>query len=167
MTYSHPKPSTNTELAGNTNQLGVIPNIKTQSQPHRPGTISHGPGKNKPRIHLVSSKGKLPAGVLAAAIAQRNKAKEELAKTLNKTRLPSNNLMQDGAHAPNGPSNTGPKIDGMQGSKIGGPPNVYKDQLTNPPGVAKRPAPSHQVVDKRSVPQKLKDATYRNPNGIA
>lgn len=41
------------------------------------GKITHGPGSNKPRIHLVSSKGKIPAGVYAEAIAlkQKNQAK--------------------------------------------------------------------------------------------
>jgi hypothetical protein len=73
--------------------------------------------------------------------------------------------MQDGAHAPNGPSEMQTKTDGMQGSKTGGNPNVRGHQLKNPSGVAKRPAPSHQVVDKRSVQQKLRDAKARNSNG--
>lgn len=38
-----------------------------------PGKVTHGPGSNKPRIHLVSSKGKVPAGVYAEAIALRQK----------------------------------------------------------------------------------------------
>lgn len=38
-----------------------------------PGKITKGPGKNKPRIHLVSSKGKIPAGVYAEAIALKQK----------------------------------------------------------------------------------------------
>lgn len=38
-----------------------------------PGKVTKGPGNNKPRIHLVSSKGKIPAGVYAEAIALKQK----------------------------------------------------------------------------------------------
>jgi hypothetical protein len=133
------------DTIGNKNQLGVInPRSTNMLGPNRPGAVTRGPGSNKPRIHLVSSKGKIPAEVYAQAVGARQRAQQERAKTLSKTRLPGNNLMADGAHAPNGPSETETKTDGMVGSKTGGNPQVYKHQLSNPSGVAKRTAPKHQ-----------------------
>jgi hypothetical protein len=56
---------------GNANQLGVIANKAGSSLPRHPGTVTRGPGSNKPRIHLVSSKGKIPAEVVAQAFKMR------------------------------------------------------------------------------------------------
>jgi hypothetical protein len=142
-----------TNIAGNANQLGVIP-VPTTGMPNRPGRVTRGVGKNKPRIHLVSSKGKIPAAVYAEAIAQKQKN-----QAANAAKMPSNNLLHDGAHAPNGPSEMQTKTDGMVGSKTGGNPNVYAHQLKNPSGVAKRPAPKHQnnpAFAGRFTPQGLK-----------
>ena len=56
---------------GNANQSGVIAVKAGPMALKHPGTITHGPGKNKPRIHLVSSKGKIPAEAVAAALKVR------------------------------------------------------------------------------------------------
>lgn len=142
-------------VAGNTNQLGVItPKTTTLSAiGGRPGTITHGPGKNKPRVHLVSSKGKVPAGVYADAIAQR--AKTERAKTLKNTRLPT----KANAH-PELASSTA-----VGYTKPTGQPNVRTEQLRNPAGVAKRPNPPHQnnpALAGRFTPQGIAHAKARD-----
>lgn len=130
--------------AGNTNQLGVItPKTTTLSAiGGRPGTISHGPGKNKPRVHLVSSKGKIPAGVYAEAIAhkQKTKTKSPAAKA---TPMPTKNAGNDA------------RTD----------PAVRVNQLKNPAGVAKRPAPPHQnnpALAGRFTPQGIAHAKVRD-----
>lgn len=97
----------------------------------RPGVVSRGPGSNKPRIHLVSSKGKIPAAVYAEAIAlkQKNQAK-------NAAKMPAKNETHSLT-----------------------PSNVKTEQLKNPPGVAKRPAPKHQnnpALAGRFTPQGLR-----------
>lgn len=102
-------------IAGNTNQVGVIP-IKTTGQPGRPGKVTRGVGANKPRIHLVSSKGKVPAGVYAEAIALKQKNQAASAASMP-TKNETHSLTAAG---------------------------VKTEQLTNPSGVATRPAPPHQ-----------------------
>lgn len=66
------KPKFSAALGGNVNQAGIASQPAGQSFKH-PGTVTRGPGANKPRIHLVSSKGKVPAAVYAEAIALRQK----------------------------------------------------------------------------------------------
>lgn len=139
-------------IAGNTNQLGVV-NPSTTSQPGRPGAVSKGPGRNKPRIHLVSSKGKIPAGVYAEAIALKQK---------NKAVNPTVNTHPALASEPHSP--------GMKENPKGGNPKVALHQLKNPSGVAKRPAPKHQnnpALAGRFTPQGKAYANQRKaPDGI-
>jgi hypothetical protein len=46
--------------------------MRTMGYQH-PGTVTRGPGKNRARVHLVSTGNKIPAGVYAEAIAARQK----------------------------------------------------------------------------------------------
>jgi hypothetical protein len=121
-------PKFSAALAGNHNQLGIAAQPVGPSFKH-PGKVTRGPGANKPRIHLVSSKGKVPAGVIVDAIAFKQK---------NKVVNPTVNKHPELA------SELGTADDGMVGNKKGGDPTVKEDQLKNPSGVAKRPAPPHQ-----------------------
>jgi hypothetical protein len=120
-------------IAGNTNQLGVIP-VSTTGQPGRPGRVTKGVGKNRPRIHLVSSKGKIPADVYASAIALKQAAKTRAAE-----KMPTSaNKHPEMASKPT--------MDGMKGSHTGGNPGVRMDahNAPLPHGVAKRKVPAHQ-----------------------
>lgn len=142
-------------VAGNTNQLGVItPKTTTmRGLAGQAGKITHGPAHNKPRVHLVSAKGKVPAGVYAEAIAQR--AKVENAKTLKNTRLPKavDTHLELESHTTAGYKQ--PK----------GDPNVKTEQLKNPAGVAKRPNPPHQnnpALAGRFTPQGIAHAKARD-----
>lgn len=138
-----------TNIAGNANNDGVInPKTRLMLGASRPGSTTRGPGKNKPRIHLVSSKGKVPAAVIAEAVAlkQKNQAK-------NATPMPSS--------ANSHPEMASESDSGrMQMDKVsGGNPKVSENQLKNPAGVAPRPAPKHQnnpAYAGRFTPQGLK-----------
>lgn len=95
-------------IAGNTNQLGVIDPTSTLmlGAAGRPGRVTRGPGSNKPRIHLVSSKGKIPAAVYAEAIALKQKN-----QAANAANMPAHHHAQKTS------------------------PNVGGSHTTNPPGV--------------------------------
>jgi hypothetical protein len=122
--------------AGNTpNTDGFTPQ-KTSSNPGRPGAITRGPGHNKPRVHLVSSRGKIPAEVVAHALAQRQ-AKVGTGG-LGPDKLPNDTQGQTTA-------------------------DVYEQQLKNPAGVAPRPKPPHQnnpALAGRFTPQGIRASNH-------
>lgn len=61
-------------LDGNVNTDGYVNQKARSGASQQPGKVTRGPGSNKPRIHLVSSKGKIPAEIVAHALAQRQAA---------------------------------------------------------------------------------------------
>lgn len=128
------------DTIGNTNQMGVVKTPGSTSMPGRPGNVSHGTGKNKPRIHLVSSKGKVPAEVYADVVAHRQGIKSQAAKA---AKMPTNN----------------PVPGALQSD-----PHVKAEQLKNPAGVAKRPNPPHQnnpALAGRFTPQGIAYANQK------
>lgn len=159
--------------AGNTNTDGFTPQ-KTTSMASRTGgtvgAITRGPGKNKPRVHLVSSKGKIPAEIVAHALAvkqtgqgakQNAMANSDATNKGNYTRMPTSNALPGPDGDPKLASYGEGKGNGMVGSPNGGPVNLYKEQLRNPKGVAKRPNPKHQnnpALAGRFTPQGLRYA---------
>ncbi len=149
MAFSNAKPEATS--AGNANQLGVITPGKTQGTYEnmgldRPGKITHGPAKNKVRIHLVSSKGKVPAAVYAEAIAFKQKIAKTKTAQDNGTARSVAHVTQAQFSQPHGvaPAKNMQQVKPGEPTAKGSHANVQSEQLKNPPGVAKRPNPSHQ-----------------------